>query len=221
MTAPAGDGGLDDHGLGRRPSSAARPLSRRRLLGGAAAAGMGAAAGVLGGWAAAPGAASAAQVTGASGRPVPVGDGREIWLESSGSGAPVVVLVESGYHDGASIWSQEDLLSPAAGPAVFPGLAATSQVIATTFSTQGSGPDGNPVARIPAAALLPGHPSGHQGRLGGDRRRHERGPACRGPAAASRDAAAPRARPGHRRHQAGDRTHPLRYSAIERTLSRA
>jgi pimeloyl-ACP methyl ester carboxylesterase len=68
-------------------------------------------------------------MTGVSGRPVPVGHGREIWLESSGSGGPVVVL-ESGYHDGASVWFLEDLLSPAAGPPVFPGLAATNQVIA-------------------------------------------------------------------------------------------
>jgi pimeloyl-ACP methyl ester carboxylesterase len=111
------------------PGSRLQPLSRRRLIGGAAAAGLGAAASVLGGWVAAPGTASAAQLTGASGRPVPVGGGREIWLESSGSGGPVVVL-ESGYHDGASIWSLDDLLSPAAGPPVFPGLAATNQVIA-------------------------------------------------------------------------------------------
>ncbi len=115
-------------GPGLRPRSAARPLSRRRLLGGAAAAGLGAAASLAGGWAAA-GTAGAAPLAGVSGRPVPVGDGREIWLESSGSGRPVVVL-ESGYHDGASIWSLQDLLSPAAGPPVFPGLAATNQVIA-------------------------------------------------------------------------------------------
>lgn len=103
--------------------SAGRRLSRRRLLGGAAAVGLAA------GWAAAAGPASAAPLAGTSGRAVPVGGGREIWLESSGSGQPVVVL-ESGYHDGASIWFQEDLLSPAVGPPVFSGLAATSQVIA-------------------------------------------------------------------------------------------
>lgn len=129
MVKPIGDDGPVRPGRGPRRPSAVRPLSRRRLLGGAAAAGLGAAAGVVGGWAAAPGSASAAQLTGASGRLVPVGDGREIWLESSGSGGPVLVL-ESGYHDGASIWSLEDLLPPAAGPLVFPGLAATNQVIA-------------------------------------------------------------------------------------------
>ena len=129
MATLTGADGLDHRGHGLPLRSAARPLSRRRLIGGAAAAGLGAAASVAGGWAAAPATASAASLAGASGRPVPVGDGRAIWLESSGSGGPAVVL-ESGYHDGASIWSLQDLLSPAACPPVFPGLAATGQVIA-------------------------------------------------------------------------------------------
>jgi pimeloyl-ACP methyl ester carboxylesterase len=108
--------------------------SRRQFVGQSAraAAGVvaaGAAAGVLGGWTAAPGTASAAELPDSWHRRVPVGHGREIWLESSGSGGPAVVL-ESGYHDGASIWFLKDLLFPAAGPPVFPGLAATNQVIA-------------------------------------------------------------------------------------------
>jgi pimeloyl-ACP methyl ester carboxylesterase len=107
--------------------------SRRWFVGGSARlAAAGAVGSALAGWAAAPGPASAAELPDSWHRRVPVGGGQEIWLESAGRGGPVVVL-ESGYHDGASIWSVNpgsDLLVPAVGPAVFPGLAATNQVIA-------------------------------------------------------------------------------------------
>jgi hypothetical protein len=107
--------------------------SRRQFVSGSArVAAAGAAVSALAGWAAAPGTASAAELPDSWHRRVPVGGGREIWLESGGRGGPVVVL-ESGYHDGASIWTVNpgsDLLVPAVGPAVFPGLAATNQVIA-------------------------------------------------------------------------------------------
>jgi pimeloyl-ACP methyl ester carboxylesterase len=107
--------------------------SRRQFVSGSArVAAAGAAVSALAGWAAAPGTASAAELPDSWHRRVPVGGGREIWLDSSGRGGPVVVL-ESGYHDGASIWTVNpgsDLLVPAVGPAVFPGLAATNQVIA-------------------------------------------------------------------------------------------
>ena len=176
------------------------------------------------------------------------------------------MVLESGYHDGASIWSLQDLLSPAAGPPVFPGLAATNQVIAYyrpgTLDYTANPPEINTKsspahmprtaagvvtdlhtalanAGVPAPYVLVAHSlgglfsrlyaqshpgqvaglvlvdsfatsipalmgtqwpayrrllnrpasAGHTARLGGDRHRHQRGRACRRPAAASRDAA--------------------------------
>ena len=55
--------------------------------------------------------------------------GRKIYLQCKGSGSPTVVLL-SGYHDNAVLWSTDEPNSPATGPAVFEGVARTHRVCA-------------------------------------------------------------------------------------------
>jgi pimeloyl-ACP methyl ester carboxylesterase len=113
-------------------SSAGLPqVNRRRVLGTLAAAG---GAALAGGCASSPEAAGGATAA-ERGRPasfrgqVDIGGGRKIYLQYAGTGSPTVVL-QSGYHDNAALWSQADTAPPAVGPPVFPGLAATSRVLA-------------------------------------------------------------------------------------------
>jgi len=61
--------------------------------------------------------------------PVRLGDGRTVYLHCEGTGSPTIVL-ESGYHDNAQLWSEAEPTPPAAGLAVFPGLARTNRVCA-------------------------------------------------------------------------------------------
>jgi pimeloyl-ACP methyl ester carboxylesterase len=61
--------------------------------------------------------------------PVRLGNGRSIYLHCEGTGSPTIVL-ESGYHDNAQLWSEAEPTPPAAGPAVLPGLARTNRVCA-------------------------------------------------------------------------------------------
>src|ERR1700724_2494246 len=56
---------------------------------------------------------------------VDIGDGRKLYLECHGTGAPTVIL-ESGYHDSSQPWS----LSDAYPPAVLPGVAGFTRVCA-------------------------------------------------------------------------------------------
>lgn len=61
--------------------------------------------------------------------PVRLGNGRTVYLHCEGTGSPTIVL-ESGYHDNAQLWSEAEPTPPAAGPAVLPGLARTNRVCA-------------------------------------------------------------------------------------------
>ncbi len=61
--------------------------------------------------------------------PVDIGAGRHLYLTCQGSGFPTVLL-ESGYHDSSSLWSEAEPLTPSRGPAVMPALAATHKVCA-------------------------------------------------------------------------------------------
>lgn len=61
--------------------------------------------------------------------PVRLGNGRTIFLHCEGTGSPTIVL-ESGYHDNAQLWSEAEPTPPATGPAVLPGLARTNRVCA-------------------------------------------------------------------------------------------
>lgn len=105
-------------------------VSRRRLLGTlAAAGGAAAAAGCTSSPATAGGATAAEHGTPARFHgQVDIGD-RKIYLETASAGSPTVVL-QSGYHDNAALWSQADTTPPAVGPAVLPGLATTNRVCA-------------------------------------------------------------------------------------------
>lgn len=58
---------------------------------------------------------------------VNIGNGREVYLYCLGTGSPTIVL-ESGYHDGGSIWLQTETKAPASGPSVMQGLASTNRV---------------------------------------------------------------------------------------------
>lgn len=60
---------------------------------------------------------------------VDIGNGRTIWLECRGQGGPTVIL-ESGYHDSADLWSLADVTPPVAGEAVLPGIARSHRVCA-------------------------------------------------------------------------------------------
>jgi len=60
-------------------------------------------------------------------RSVDIGDGRELFLECMGEGAPTVVL-ESGIHDSSEYWTVSQLLTPAVGPPVMQALAETNRV---------------------------------------------------------------------------------------------
>jgi pimeloyl-ACP methyl ester carboxylesterase len=61
--------------------------------------------------------------------PVRLGNGRSVYLHCEGAGSPTIVL-ESGYHDNAHVWSESEPTRPAVGPAVLPGLARTNRVCA-------------------------------------------------------------------------------------------
>jgi pimeloyl-ACP methyl ester carboxylesterase len=61
--------------------------------------------------------------------PVDIGGGREIYLECRGTGSPTVVLV-SGYHDSADLWTLSEVKPPVAGEAVLPGIARQQRVCA-------------------------------------------------------------------------------------------
>jgi pimeloyl-ACP methyl ester carboxylesterase len=61
--------------------------------------------------------------------PVPLGNGRSLYLHCEGTGSPTVVLI-SGYHDGSTPWSESEPVAPAVGPAVLPGLATKNRVCA-------------------------------------------------------------------------------------------
>lgn len=61
--------------------------------------------------------------------PVDIGNGRHLYLECRGLGAPTIVL-ESGYHNSSDPWSQSDAAVPAVGPAVLPALARGHRVCA-------------------------------------------------------------------------------------------
>lgn len=73
-----------------------------------------------------------APVAGSSGDfagPVDIGNGRHLYLQCRGRGAPTVLL-ESGYHNSSDPWSQSDAAEPAKGPAVLPALAGSHRVCA-------------------------------------------------------------------------------------------
>ena len=59
--------------------------------------------------------------------PVDIGNGRHLYLQCRGRGAPTIIL-ESGYHNSSDPWSQSDAAAPAVGPAVLPALARSSGV---------------------------------------------------------------------------------------------
>jgi pimeloyl-ACP methyl ester carboxylesterase len=61
--------------------------------------------------------------------PIEIGNGRHLYLQCYGKGAPTVIL-ESGYHNSSDPWSQSDVAAPATGPAVLPALAADHRVCA-------------------------------------------------------------------------------------------
>ena len=73
----------------------------------------------------APGAASSGEFAG----PVDIGNGRHLYLQCRGRGAPTVIL-ESGHHNSSDPWSQSDAGEPARGPAVLPALAGSHRVCA-------------------------------------------------------------------------------------------
>jgi pimeloyl-ACP methyl ester carboxylesterase len=54
--------------------------------------------------------------------PVDIGGGRSLHVHCTGQGEPTVIL-ESGYHDSASLWSQAEPQPPAVGPSVQEQLA--------------------------------------------------------------------------------------------------
>lgn len=49
--------------------------------------------------------------------PVDIGDGRELYVHCTGQGEPTVIL-ESGYHDSSTLWSESEPNPPAVGPSV-------------------------------------------------------------------------------------------------------
>lgn len=61
--------------------------------------------------------------------PVDIGGGREMYLECRGTGSPTVVLV-SGYHDSADLWTLSEVTPPVPGEAVLPGIARQHRVCA-------------------------------------------------------------------------------------------
>lgn len=61
--------------------------------------------------------------------PIEIGNGRHLYLECHGKGAPTVIL-ESGYHNSSDPWSHSDAAAPAVGPAVLPALAGDHRVCA-------------------------------------------------------------------------------------------
>jgi pimeloyl-ACP methyl ester carboxylesterase len=61
--------------------------------------------------------------------PVRLENDRTVYLHCEGTGSPTIVL-ESGYHDNAQLWSEAEPTPPASGPAVLPGLARTNRVCA-------------------------------------------------------------------------------------------
>ena len=73
---------------------------------------------------------AAKDASGSFARSVDIGGGRRIYVTCRGTrapGDPTIVLM-SGYHDSSDVWTRSDvlnLLKPAAGPAVFPALAAS------------------------------------------------------------------------------------------------
>lgn len=73
--------------------------------------------------------ASASGSSGEFAGPVDIGNGRHLYLECRGRGAPTVIL-ESGYHNSSDPWSQSDATTPATGPAVLPALAGQHRVCA-------------------------------------------------------------------------------------------
>ena len=54
--------------------------------------------------------------------PVDIGGGRSLYVHCTGQGGPAVIL-ESGYHDSASLWSESEPTPPAVGPSVQERLA--------------------------------------------------------------------------------------------------
>lgn len=61
--------------------------------------------------------------------PVAIGDGRQIYLHCRGTGSPTVVLM-SGYHDSADLWTMAETQPPVPAEAVLPGLAGFVRVCA-------------------------------------------------------------------------------------------
>jgi pimeloyl-ACP methyl ester carboxylesterase len=61
--------------------------------------------------------------------PIDIGNGRHLYLECHGKGAPTVIL-ESGYHNSSDPWSHSEAAAPATGPGVLPSLAAGHRVCA-------------------------------------------------------------------------------------------
>ena len=59
--------------------------------------------------------------------PVDIGGGRSLYLHCTGRGEPTVIL-ESGYHDSASLWSESEPTPPAVGPSVQERLSEHVQV---------------------------------------------------------------------------------------------
>lgn len=62
-------------------------------------------------------------------RSVDIGDGRALYLECRGVGAPTVIL-ESGYHDSSDPWRLTDAAPPAATTPVLQGIAERQRVCA-------------------------------------------------------------------------------------------
>ena len=60
---------------------------------------------------------------------VDIGGGRQIYLECRGTGSPTVLL-ESGYHDSADLWTLSDATPPVPAEPVLPGIARTQRVCA-------------------------------------------------------------------------------------------
>jgi pimeloyl-ACP methyl ester carboxylesterase len=60
---------------------------------------------------------------------VDIGGGRTMYLECRGQGSPTVIL-ESGYHDSADLWSIAEVTPPVADGAVLPGIGRFARVCA-------------------------------------------------------------------------------------------
>ena len=61
--------------------------------------------------------------------PVDIGGGRSLYRECRGSGGPTVILI-SGYHDSADLWTLAEPQPPIPAEAVLPGIARFARVCA-------------------------------------------------------------------------------------------